>query len=127
MSISAEQCPSQADSGAILTKAVVRAAERLDVTAKTLAAVLGVSEATLSRMKRGEFTLEVNTKPFELGVLFVRLFRSLDAIAGGDEAVARSWLDNPNVVLDGRPAEKIRTVVGLVDVIDYLDARRAVV
>jgi uncharacterized protein (DUF2384 family) len=127
MSISAQQRASQADAGATLTKAVVRAAERLDVTAKSLAAVLGVSEATLSRMKRGEFTLEVNTKPFELGVLFVRLFRSLDAIVGGDEAVARSWLDKPNVVLDGRPVEKIRTVAGLVDVIDYLDARRAVV
>jgi len=124
MSISTEQRASQADAGAILTKAVVHAAERLDVTAKSLAAVLGVSQATLSRMKKGVFTLEVNTKSLELGVLFVRLFRSLDA---SDEAVAHSWLNNPKIALDGRPAEKIRTVAGLVDVIAYLDAGRAVV
>jgi uncharacterized protein (DUF2384 family) len=110
-----------------LTKAVIRAAERLNLKGRVLAAVLGVSETTLSRMKRGDFILETDTKPFELGVLFVRLFRSLDAIVGGDEAVARAWLDNPNVALDGRPIEKIRTVAGLVDVIAYLDARRALV
>ena len=115
------------DPDAVLTKAVVRAADKLGVKAKLLAAVLGVSETTLSRMKKGDFTLEAGTKPFELGVLFVRLFRSLDAIVGGDEAVARAWLGNPNVVLEGRPVEKIRTVVGLVDVIAYLDARRALV
>ncbi len=113
--------------GRILTKAVIRAAERLNLKGRVLAAVLGVSETTLSRMKRGDFILETDTKPFELGVLFVRLFRSLDAIVGGDEAVARAWLDNPNVALDGRPIEKIRTVAGLVDVIAYLDARRALV
>jgi hypothetical protein len=41
-------------------------------------------------MKKGQFTLEVDTKPCELGVLFVRLFRSLDAIVGGDQMVARA-------------------------------------
>jgi uncharacterized protein (DUF2384 family) len=110
---------------AILTKAVLRAADKLSVRASVLAPVLGVSEATVSRMKSGDYRLESDTKPFELGVMFVRLFRSLDAITGGDEAVARAWLDNPNSALDGRPVEKIRTVAGFVDVIAYLDARRA--
>ena len=127
MPVAAENHVVRPDPGVVLTKAVVRAAERLDVKAKLIAAVLGVSEATLSRMKKGDFTLEAGTKPFELGVLFVRLFRSLDAIFGGDEAVARSWLVNPNVALGDRPIAKIRTVVGLIDVIAYLDARRALV
>lgn len=127
MPVAAENCVVRPDRGVVLTKAVVRAAERLDVKARLLAAVLGVSEATVSRMKKGDFTLEAGAKPFELAVLFVRLFRSLDAIVGGDEAVARSWLANPNLALDGRPIEKIRTVVGLIDVIAYLDARRALV
>ncbi|MGO4869664.1 MAG: antitoxin Xre/MbcA/ParS toxin-binding domain-containing protein [Roseiarcus sp.] len=127
MPVAAENRVVRPDRGVVLTKAVVRAAERLDVKARLLAAVLGVSEATVSRMKKGDFTLEAGAKPFELAVLFVRLFRSLDAIVGGDEAVARSWLANPNLALDGRPIEKIRTVVGLIDVIAYLDARRALV
>ena len=111
---------------AVVTKATLRAADRLEVPARVLASVLGLSEATVSRMKRGAFGLEDGTKPFELAVLFVRLFRSLDAIVGGDEAVARAWLVNANTALDGRPIEKIQTVAGLVDAIAYLDARRAI-
>ena len=51
-------------------------------TALLLATVIGVSEASISRMRRGEFLLHEASKPFELAVLFVRLFRSLgyDAI-----------------------------------------------
>lgn len=127
MPIASEHHVARPNPDAVLTKAVVRAADKLGVKAKLLASVLGVSETTLSRMKKGDFVLEAGTKPFELGVLFVRLFRSLDAVVGGDEAVARAWLGNPNVALEGRPVEKIRTVVGLVDVIAYLDARRALV
>ena len=78
-------------------------------------------------MKRGDFALASTSKPFELGVLLVRLFRSLDAIVGGDETVARAWLVNPNTALDARPVDKIQTIVGLTDVIAYLDARRALV
>ncbi|HEY1942180.1 MAG TPA: MbcA/ParS/Xre antitoxin family protein [Roseiarcus sp.] len=115
------------DTSAAVTKAAIRAAGRLRVAASALARVLGLSEATVSRMKHGEFRLEPGTKPFELGVLFVRLFRSLDAIVGGDDEVAAAWLRNPNTALDARPIDRIQTVAGLVDVIAYLDARRALV
>lgn len=111
----------------VLTKAVLKTAERLRLKAATVSAVIGVSEATVSRMKNGAYTLEAGTKPFELAVLLVRLYRSLDAIVGGDDRVARAWLENPNTALDARPIEKIGTVAGLVDVIAYLDARRALV
>jgi hypothetical protein len=110
-----------------LTKGVLRAADKLEVKQAALAAILGTSEATVSRMKKGDYVLRADTKPFELGVLFVRLFRSLDAIVGGDEAVARAWLTNRNLALDAKPAEKIRTIPGLMDVIAYLDARKALV
>ena len=112
---------------AVVTKATLRAAELLDVTARVLASVIGVSEATVSRMRKQEFLLERGTKPFELAVLFVRLFRSLDAIVGGDETIARAWLKNANTAFDGSPLEKILTITGLVDVIAYLDSRRALV
>ena len=106
---------------AVLTKATLRAA----VSQAVLASILGVSEAQVSRMRNGGAALQADTKPFELGVLFVRLFRSLDAIVGGDEASARAWLASPNLALEAKPAEKIRSIAGLWDVIQYLDARRA--
>ena len=113
--------------GVVLTKAAVNAADRLGLTARILSAVIGVSEATVSRLKRQDVLLERGTKPFELAVLLVRLFRSLDAIAGGDEGVARAWMTAENTALRARPVDRITSVTGLVDVLAYLDARRALV
>jgi hypothetical protein len=59
--------------------------------------------------------------------MFVRLYRSLDAVVGGDDAVAGKWLANSNTALQGTPLELIQSVSGLANVIQYLDARRAVV
>jgi hypothetical protein len=125
MRIVEAQSVERAEEGRVLSKAALRAADQLGITAKMLAGVIGVSEPTVSRMRRNEYALERGTKPFELAVLFVRLYRSLDAIVGGDETVARSWLRNSNSALNGKPVEKIQTVAGLVDAIQYLDARRA--
>jgi hypothetical protein len=112
---------------AVVTKAAVRAAARLGLSNRSLARVLGVSEATVSRLKRQDVLLERGTKPFELAVLLVRLFRSLDAIAGGDETVARAWMTADNSALGARPVDRIVSISGLVDVLAYLDARRALV
>ncbi len=108
---------------AIVAKAALRAADRLDVTNKLLAKILGVAEATISRMRRGEYPLE--NKPFELAVMFVRLYRSLDAVIGGDDAVAKAWLRNKNSALKEAPIDLVQSVWGLTEVIQYLDARRA--
>lgn len=108
-----------------LTKATARAAQKLGLKNRTLAAVLGLSEATISRMTKGDYQLSRDDKAFELGVLLVRLYRSLDAIVGGDETVAKAWLANHNVALRDAPINLIQTVGGLVNVIQYLDARRA--
>ena len=86
------------DARKVLTKAVLGAADKLGVPASALAEVLGLSAATISRMKSGDYRLNPERKEFELGVLFVRLFRSLDAIVGGEEGVAQAWLANPNSV-----------------------------
>lgn len=113
------------EAGAVLTKAALRAADRLGLSGRQLADIVGVSEATVSRWKRSESLLEPGSKPFELAALLVRTFRSLDAITGGDEAVARRWLAAPNTALAARPMERMTQVQGLVDVTTYLDARRA--
>ncbi|WP_320199149.1 MbcA/ParS/Xre antitoxin family protein [Agrobacterium sp. rho-13.3] len=111
--------------GRVVTKAVIAAADHLGLNAARLADVLGVSAPTVSRMKRQDFVLEQGSKSFELAVLLIRVFRSLDAIVGGDEAVARTWLRNHNEALMAVPAEKITQITGLLDVLAYLDARRA--
>lgn len=112
--------------GQVLTKAALRAAERLDIPGRLLSDVLGVSQAQISRFRRSQSMLIEDSKPFELAALLVRVFRSLDAITGGDEQVARAWLAAPNAALGARPLERIASAQGLVDVVTYLDARRAV-
>lgn len=109
----------------VMTMAVVRAAQQLGLTGKDLAIVLGISEPTISRMRKDEYRLEEGSKAFELGTLFVRLFRSLDAITGGDSEVSNAWLRNENRALGGRPLDKIKTVTGLTHGLAYLDSRRA--
>ena len=110
----------------VITKATLRAAERLGIKNNVLARIVGVSEPTISRMRKGAFVLEQGQKAFELAILFVRFYRSLDAIVGGDDTVAADWLKNTNATFGAAPIEMIQTVAGLTNVIAYLDARRAV-
>lgn len=107
----------------VLTKAVRSAATRLGVRNRQLAQVLGTSEASISRLSAGR-TIDPASKEGELALLFLRLFRSLDALVGGDEAKARAWLVAENAHLGAVPAERIGRVEGLVDVVHYLDALR---
>lgn len=123
--ISFRHAPSPEEKGALVTKAVLRAADELGLSARRLAQVIGVSEPSVSRMKNAGFQLDPGSKPFELSVLLIRVFRSLDAIAGGEAAVVRQWIDADNLALGGRPVDKLGSIAGLVDVLAYLDARRA--
>jgi hypothetical protein len=114
-----------ADAAATLSRATVRAARLLAVAQSDLAQVIGVSDATLSRLANGRKALEPGSKPWQLAALFVRLFRSLDAIVGSDDAAARAWLRSDNSALGGVPLNLIRDPAGLVRTVDYLDAARA--
>lgn len=114
-----------ADPDRVLSRATVRAARFLGVAQAELAAVIGVSGATLSRLANGQKQLEPGSKPWQLAALFVRLFRSLDAIVGSDDAAARAWLRSDNLALGGVPLALIRDPAGLVRTVDYLDAARA--
>ncbi|MEA3409932.1 MAG: antitoxin Xre-like helix-turn-helix domain-containing protein [Pseudomonadota bacterium] len=110
---------------ATLTKAALRSGERLDLSQAEIARILGLSEASISRMKRERRCLDESSKSWELGALLVRLYRSLDAIMGGDGEAARDWLRTSNQDLRDVPMNMIGSVQGLVSVVGYLDGFRA--
>lgn len=113
-----------ASDAAVLSKAVVRAARLLGLTQRDVAAALGISEATASRLFGGRYALSPDhAKEWELALLLVRAFRALDALWGHEET-ARQWLASPNLSLGGPPRELLRTVEGMVRVVAYLDAAR---
>lgn len=107
----------------VVTKAVLNAATRLGLRQRDLAHVLGSSEASVSRLHHGRL-IEAGSKEGELALLLLRVFRSLDAVVGGDDGAARAWLHAHNHHLGGTPAKRLGTVEGLVDVVRYLDAMR---
>ena len=110
-----------------LTLAVIRAAELLDIPQAELAAIIGLSPATVSRMSSGRYLLRPDRKEWQLAALFVRLFRSLDSITGGRDDLSRAWLRNHNRALAARPASLLGQIESLVRVVQYLDASRAAV
>lgn len=109
----------------VVSKALLRSAELLGLTAKELSTIVGLSEPSLSRLKRSQASGPLTGKSYELALLFIRLYRSLDAIVGGDDAVARQWIRTDNTMLGGQPLNRIKTIDGLTHVLAYLDARRA--
>jgi hypothetical protein len=111
------------DPEAVLAKAALSAARYLGLTNRELAQILGTSEASVSRLHR-QRALRPGSRESELAALFVRLYRSLDTLTGGDGAKARAWYEAPNTHLGGVPAERVSTVEGLVSVVQYLDAMR---
>ncbi len=105
----------------MVTKAVLRGADRLEISQKVLASIIGLSEATISRMRRGEFAIERSAgKSFELALLFVQLFELLDQMVHGDQRAARAWLSAENSALRGHPVDLIQSVRGLVEIVGYL-------
>lgn len=113
------------DENRVLTAAVSRVATCWKLTNEQLGAVLGLSPATASRLRTGGFELDRSSKAFELGQYLVRLFRSLDALMGSNDAASMSWLRSPNLDLEGRPIDLIRSIRGLGAVTNYVDDYRA--
>lgn len=127
MSVSAshKSVPSS-DPARVLTKAALRAAEVLDVPQRTLAEIIGVSASTISRAASARAPIDPHSKAGELAKLWIRVFRSLDAIVGSNDEAARAWLVSANAAFAGqKPLERLRSAEGLIHVLHYLDSARA--
>ena len=123
--IQAHPSTSSTSAGAVVSKAISRAAQELGLSNAVLADALGLSEATISRLGRGTYVLTPGSKAYELALLVIRLYRSLDAMVGGEGTPMRAWMQNHNLALVGVPSDLVRTVTGLVAAVDYVDSARA--
>jgi len=110
---------------AVVAKATVRAARLLGLSQAELAEVLGTSAASVSRTWSGQRPIAPESAEGRHALLFLRVFRSLDALVGGDASKARLWLEARNAHLSGHPPRKLlATTPGLVRVAEHLDALR---
>lgn len=110
------------DESAVLIKAFNNSCKSMGLSRDDASAILGVDKATLSRNKTKGF--EPDSKTGELCLQLVRVYRSLFAIAGGNQDFMKHWLNTENRALSGKPADLLKSIAGLVQVNLYLDAMR---
>lgn len=109
----------------VLTKALIRMAEALDLSRYELSVIIGRSEPSLSRIfTKSQFYIDPATKEGQLTLLLLRLYRSLDTLFGGNAKQCQLWLRSKNNHLKGIPIELIQSIEGLVFAVQYLDAMR---
>ena len=117
-----EQISQELDSSLVLLKAFNNACSELSISREEAGKVLGVDKATLSRNKGKGF--DPKSKTGELCLHFVRVYRSLFAISGGDRNFMRHWLSTDNNALGDSPLKLMFSIIGLIRVNEYLDAMR---
>ena len=114
---------SQADE-LVLTKALCHLAKFYALTGKELSQIIGMSESSTSRLLQGKKLISPDTKEGELALLLIRIYRSLNAMVGNHHAKAKDWLNSQNKYFNNKPIDEIKTIAGLIGVLNYLDAMR---
>ena len=110
----------KAESTQTLAKALLNAGKALGLTQSEISQVVGRDRTALHRNG-----LDPQSKSGELALLLIRLYRSLYALTGGGAEVLRHWMQTVNKHTGGIPAEQVKSVQGLLRVVEYLDAMRA--
>lgn len=105
--MAAERADLKQLSPALLTKAVFRAVDQLDLT-EQISSVLGVSDADVARLRTGERELDPQREEWQGALKLVGLFRTIVEVLGSVER-ARTWLGTPNETLGGRPLDLLGT------------------
>lgn len=108
----------------VLTKALLNLITFYDLKGKELGEIIGISEASATRLNQGTKFISEKTKEGELALLLIRLYRSLNALVGNDPIKAKAWLTSYNSYFSKPPLEHIKRIDGLVEVVNYLDAMR---
>jgi hypothetical protein len=107
------------ESGATLTKAFLNAGKALGLTQDELGTIIG-RDRTLFHRKG----VDPESKAGELALLLIRAYRGLFALVGGKEQDLKHWMHTRNRHTGGVPAEQVKSISGLVHVVEYLDAMR---
>jgi len=122
---------SVSNDSAIVSSSLLEACRFLGITQDQLANIIGVSRATIVRIKKRtsdnleDTSISQNSKAFELALLLIRIYRSLYSILGGNQKAMKHWMNTPNRHLDNKiPAELVQSALGLTQVLWYLDAMR---
>jgi hypothetical protein len=107
------------DPSSVLAEALANAGKHLGMSQAELGEIIGKDRTVISR---GRITAD--SKAGELALLFIRCYRALYVLVGGNSQQMRHWMQTDNLHTGGIPAEQVKTVQGLTTVLEYLDAMR---
>lgn len=94
-------------SPALLTKAMLRAVDQLNLAAE-LPSLLQVPADDIPRMRAGERVLDPQREEWQGALQIVGLFRTIVELLGSVER-AKVWLNSENETLGGRPVDLLGT------------------
>lgn len=115
--------PQQTDAE-LVTEAYIEAGRELGLTLRQMASVIGVSEPAMKNYSRGSATIS-SAKSQELSLGFIRVYRALFAILGGNREQMRHWMKTPNLHFKNQvPTDLAGSYQGLAALNVYLDAMR---
>lgn len=105
----------------VLTKAILKLADAYGLSRKDIQSIIGISKSTVTRIKKGTTWISPATKKGELALLLLRVYRGLNSLVGNNHEKAKLWLNSYNTSFNQKPIAALKTVIGLVQVLDYLD------
>lgn len=108
----------------VLSRALCNLAKFYSLTGKDLSKIIGISEPSASRLSQGKKLISPHTKEGEIALLLLRIYRSLNAMVGNNHEKAKLWLNSQNKYFRNKPIEEMKTISGLIRVLNYLDAMR---
>ena len=107
------------DKASVLAEALLNAGKHLGMSQADLGEVIGKDRSAVSRGR-----IDPASKPGELALLFIRCYRALYVLVGGADEQMKHWMHTKNSHTGGVPAQQVKSVQGLVAVLEYLDAMR---
>ncbi len=111
----------------VLSKALIKVAINLGLNQRELSEIIGSSKSEISRLFNGKIAISPNTKEGECALMLIRLYRSLNALLGEDERQCQEWFQNYNAHLGDKPKDLSKKIIGLAEIVVYLDAMRGMV
>ncbi|RUM92191.1 MAG: XRE family transcriptional regulator [Thiothrix sp.] len=102
----------------VLSEALLNAGSRLGMTQKEIGSVIDKDRSSIAR------GIDPASKTGELAMLLIRCYRSLFVLVGGQPEDIKHWMRTENHHTGGVPAEQVKSVQGLINVVGYLDAIR---
>jgi len=109
----------RADAKETLTKAFLKVGKELGITQDELGQIVGRDRTSIKRNG-----IDPGSKVGELALYLIRIYRGLFALVGGKKEDLRHWMHTENRHIGGVPADRVKSVDGLIHVVEYLDAIR---